>query len=63
MNGGIGCAVALDVQSKAVLLKSLTALMRGNATFFEMSDDVQKNVMWLADILARDVAVAITAIS
>lgn len=36
------------------------ALMRGNATFFEMSTDVQMDIMWLADVLARDLLEAVT---
>jgi hypothetical protein len=60
MNAGIGCAVALDAHSRAMLLRSLMALMRGNATFFEMSTDVQMDIMWLADVLARDLLEAVT---
>ncbi|MGF7131954.1 hypothetical protein P3T40_003437 [Paraburkholderia sp. EB58] len=61
MNVGIGCAVTLDVHSRTILLGSLLALMRGNATFFEMSTEVQMNIMWLADVLSRDLMVAVTA--
>ena len=61
MNAGIGCAVALDAHSRAILLGALLALMRGNATYFEMSTEVQMNIMWLADVLSRDLLVAVTA--
>jgi hypothetical protein len=61
MNVGIGCAVTLDAHSRAILLGSLLALVRGNATFFEMSTEVQMNIMWLADVLSRDLLMAVTA--
>jgi hypothetical protein len=63
MNVGFGRAVALDTHSKTILLASLLALMRGNATFFEMSNEVQMNIMWLADTLAREVMTAVSTIS
>lgn len=60
MNGGIGCARGnLDIHSKGILLQSLMTIIRGNATFFELSEDTQKNLLWLADALASDVIDAI----
>jgi hypothetical protein len=54
----IRCAQGLDAHSKAILLTSLLALMRGNATFFQMTEEVQMNLMWLAEELAQDVLAA-----
>lgn len=60
MKGGIGCARGnLDAHSKGLLLESLMAIIRGNATFFDLAEEKQRNLLWLADALASDVIAAI----
>lgn len=60
MKGGIGCARGnLDAHDKGILLESLMTIIRGNATFFDLAEEAQRNLLWLADELASDVIAAV----